>query len=382
MALFFGGFMRVRFMLLTRHSDEELSDFLSSEAEKGYVLSKNKGNLFYFKKSNEKRRVIAYSFLSRNPEINTELELRRELPYLRKCGWDMICIGGPEDIADSRRHAFLIEEKEGVEIPKAEELTKEKAEKRRGRKIVSNLLLSMLYLIFLSFILFTDLARVSSSNFYSLFGITITVLFFLSFVLSLLALIYALKNRKTFNKKYRLLDKSTLLTTITLLLILLFLLFDFFWGTSSHGVKHEINGKTYTLYSDEIPVTLKDIGRTETQYKSAKHSESKSLFARYSYSYEQYLGESSTKADFISYTLYSSELKTLRNAVKKELMRRPGRFDESLSLKLSANAVRSSNGLEVLIEHGDSLLFIRSLVPLDESSISMIFRALIVESYN
>ena len=63
-------------------------------------------------------------------------------------------------------------------------------------------------------------------------------------------------------------------------------------------------------------------------------------------------------------------------------MRRPGRFDESLSLKLSANAVRSSNGLEVLIEHGDSLLFIRSLVPLDESSISMIFRALIVESYN
>lgn len=366
MALFFGGLMRVRFMLLTRHSDEEISDFLNREVDKGYVLSKNRGNFFYFKKTDKKRRMAAYSFLSRSPDTSTEIELRKELPYLRKNGWDMVDIGGPEDIADSRRHAFLVEEKDGSEIPEAEDLAKEKAIKRRRRKIVSNLLLALIYLMFLSFLLFTDLPRISSSNLYSFFGIAIFILFIASFALSALALIFNVKYRKTFNKHYRYLDRSTLLTSITLFLILLFLVFDFLWGTSSHGVKTEINGRTYTLYNDDIPVTLKDLGRGEGEYKNSKHSESESIFAEYSYSYEQYLGSNAAKEDFISYTQYSSRSGLLLSITKKELMGKPGLRDESLSSALSANVVKSKNKLEVLIETSDRLLLIKSLVPLND----------------
>lgn len=376
MALFFGGFMKVRFMLLTRHTDEEINDLLLSEAEKGYVLTKNKGNLFYFKKSDKKRRVVTYSFLSRENEVSTEIELRRELPYLRKNGWDMITIGGAEDIADSRRHAFLIEEIEGAEIPKAEAFTQEKAKKRSMRKCISNLVLSSLYLIFLSFLFSTDLARISSSNLYAFFGLITLILFIASFTLTLLALINAIKYKKGFNKKYHLLDKSTLLTFITLLIILSFLLFDSVWSSSSHGIKYEINGKRYTLYNDDVPISLKDLGHADAEFKSSKHIESESLLAHYSYSYEQYLGECTSKEDFISYTLYSAKSKTLLNAVKKELLSKAGYLDKSLSTKLNAEVVRSKSSLEVMIEQDDKLLLIRSLVPLDDNVITTIFESL------
>lgn len=361
--------MRVRFMLLTRHSDEEITDFLNREGDKGYILSKNRGNFFYFKKTCKKRRMAAYSFLSRSPETSTEIELRKELPFLRKSGWDMIDIGGPEDIADSRRHAFLVEERDGSEMPSCEDLAKEKAIKRRRRKIVSNLLLSLIYLAFLSFLLFTDLPRISSSNLYSFFGLSIFILFIASFVLSLFALISNTKYRKTFNKHYRYLDRSTLLTSVTLFLILLFLVFDFFWGSNSHGVKTEINGRTYTLYGDEIPITLRDLGRSESEYKNSKHSESKSIFAEYSYSYEQYLGSNATKEDFISYTSYSSKSNLLLSIVKRELMGKPGLRDNKLSSILSSNVVKSKNNLEILIENSNRLLFIKSLIPLSDDEI-------------
>ncbi len=368
--------MRVRFMLLTRHSDEEITDFLNREGDKGYILSKNRGNFFYFKKANKKRRMAAYSFLSRSPETSTEIELRKELPYLRKKGWDMIDIGGPEDIADSRRHAFLVEEREASEIPCAEDLAKEKAAKRRRGKIVSNLLLSLIYLVFLSFLLFTDLPRISSSNLYSFFGIAIFLLFIASFVLSVLALIYNIKYRKTFNRHYRYLDRSTLLTSITLFLILIFLVFDFFWGTGSHGIKTEINGRAYTLYNDDIPITLKDLGRGDGEYKNSKHSESRSIFSMYSYSYEQYLGPGASKEDFISYTQYSSSSELLRSIAKRELMGKPGLRDEALSEALSLNVVKSKNKLEVLIEGSDRILFIKALVPLSDSFIIKIAQSI------
>lgn len=43
---------RNRFILLTRHTDQELTHFLQKEAEKGWWLEKNNGNRFTFVEKN------------------------------------------------------------------------------------------------------------------------------------------------------------------------------------------------------------------------------------------------------------------------------------------------------------------------------------------
>ena len=76
---------RNRFILLTRHTDQELTHFLQKEAEKGWWLEKNSGNRFTFVEKNcEGKKICAYTFFSRGPESSTEVQLGRELPYLRK----------------------------------------------------------------------------------------------------------------------------------------------------------------------------------------------------------------------------------------------------------------------------------------------------------
>ena len=136
---------RNRFILLTRHTDQELTHFLQKEAEKGWWLEKNSGNRFTFVEKNcEGKKICAYTFFSRGPESSTEVQLGRELPYLRKKGWDQICVSKVENIFDSRRHAFLYMEKPTSFFPITEEDEIRKAEKRGWRKALSNLLLSLI----------------------------------------------------------------------------------------------------------------------------------------------------------------------------------------------------------------------------------------------
>ena len=137
---------KTKFILLTRHTDEELTHFLQREAENGWWLIKNNGNRFTFiEKKYEGKRICAYTFFSRGPESSTEVQLGRELPYLRKKGWDQIGVSRAENIVDSRRHAFLYEEKPTSFFPVTEEDEIKKAEKRSIRKAISNLILNALY---------------------------------------------------------------------------------------------------------------------------------------------------------------------------------------------------------------------------------------------
>ena len=152
---------KVGFILLKCHDDRELTNYLQRNAEAGWWLSCVKGNRFFFiRRPYEGRRIISYTFSSKEPETATEIQLSRYLPELRRRGWDTVCLGGPENLVDNRRHAFLYEEKRGAEIPECLDIENSYANRLKSRKVISNLLLCILLEIFLIAALNFDLMRI------------------------------------------------------------------------------------------------------------------------------------------------------------------------------------------------------------------------------
>lgn len=357
------------FLLLTRHTDSEITDFLQKKAESGWMLSSMKGNIFRFKRESYKgKRVCAYSYLSRTPEVQTELQLRQELPHLRKIGWDMICISGAENIADTRRHAFLYEEKKADERPETEPDVERKAERRGRRKVFSNLLLSLLYLAFISILFSFDIIRITSSTLYLISSFVFSILLLFCIFLSIRTLIALVEKRKNKEKyiregKYRYLDYSTLAIFLTLLLFVAFLAFDYLYGDLSRGGEKTMIGNTrVVLYSDDIPITMYSLGfDVSGEHETRKKEESSSGIASYLYSYEQYLGDGAKTTDYLSYTIYKSKSVLLRRVAKKELVNSNlHSIDENAEILTVDSYQQSKNGLEIMIEKDNAILYIRS----------------------
>lgn len=366
---------RVKRVLLTRHTDEELTSFLQSEAEKGWWLEKNRGNKFYFRRQDyDGRRVLSYTFSSRGPESSTETQLRRELPIIRKTGWDTLCLGGPENVFDSRRHAFLYEEKKGSTPPQLDEDETKKAKKRERNKIISNLVLLALYSVFFIFLFASSLIKVVSDNIYIFFLSLLSILFLVSLGFAIRSFVFLL-NRKHDKKGFRSLDRATYLIFIALLALLCFLLFDTLWGNNdSKGQRINVGKEEIVIYSDDIPITLEDLNMsTEGEYRTKKRTNSKSILSSYSYSYDQSFGGEYSGLSFISYTIFSSPFASLRSAIKKQEFPYKTIADVEKAAKLNVDSI-TRVGNEYMIEKGNSVIFFKSSEPV---KIEMIDSALL-----
>lgn len=372
---------KTKFILLTRHTDEELSHFLQKEAEKGWWLIKNNGNRFTFiEKPYEGKRICAYTFFSRGPESSTEVQLGRELPYLRKKGWDQIGVSKAENIVDSRRHAFLYEEKPTSFFPLTEDDEIKKAEKRSGRKAISNLILNALYLAAAIILLFFDKINLLTSLSYLSSYLVFLILLAISIVLSIKAFMWALrcrKNRKEETEKgnYRSLDYSTLSTSIMLFFLLVVLIISSIWGNGgSKGERVNINGTSVVLYSDEVPVSLETIGiDAKGAYRTQKKEERKSPFAEYIHVYDQSFGGEETGLEYLSYSLFYSPYSLVRSIVENEIFGEAAVSDNDLSAKLGVESVEVSTvSGKLLIKGKDSLLTLSSSKVLSEKELGII----------
>ncbi len=368
---------KTTFVLLTRHTDEELTDYIQKKAEQGWRLKSVKGNLFTFKRQKyDGKRLCSYSFLARTPDSPTEVQLRRELPFLRHSGWDTIAIGGPENIADTRRHAFLYEEHEASSLPASEEGEEAKALKRGKRKMRSNLVISLIYLAFFSILLSVDIIRLSSSLAYILSALLFSLLLFFSLFLSFRTLLSYKVEKKHHDKyirksEYRYLDYSTAFIFISLLIFILFLTFDFFYGDASRGGERiKMGDISIRVHSDEIPITLSDLGLPYGgEVRTSVHKQKRSPFASYSYSYEQYFGTDASSSSYISYTFYESGISFLRSMASRELIRSPLSLSEELSSSLGYDVFSSSAENELLIRLDEALFYVRTAEPLDDYQI-------------
>ena len=369
---------KTKFILLTRHTDEELTHFLQREAENGWWLIKNNGNRFTFvEKKYEGKRICAYTFFSRGPESSTEVQLGRELPYLRKKGWDQIGVSKAENIVDSRRHAFLYEEKPTSFFPVTEEDEIKKAEKRSIRKAISNLILNALYLAAAIILLFFDKINLITSLSYLSSYLVFLILLAISIVLSIKAFIWALrcrKNRRMETEKgnYRFLDYSTLSTSLMLFFLLIVLIISSIWGNGgSKGERVNINGTSVVLYSDEVPISLETIGvEPKGAYRTQKMEERKSPLGEYIHVYDQSFGGEETGLEYLSYSLFYSPYSAIRNIVENEIFGEAAILDNGLSKDLGVESVEISTvSGKLLIKGKDSLLTISSSKELKEKDL-------------
>ena len=389
------------FLLLTRHSDEEITDYLQRNAEDGWWLRRVKGNRFFFeRRPYAGKRICAYTFLSRDPDSPTEVQLRHELPILRKQGWDMICIGGPENIADTKRHAFLYEEHpcsqhgnctsaettQEVQIPKADSSVSSKSRGRGFRKALFNLVLCLLYVSCLAFVLGNDLLRVISNNLYLVFTCVLALALAGCLALSVLAFVSRCKVLakkddcgEIANKGYRFLDHAARATAVMLAFMVAFLVFDSIWGnTSSVGTRTQIGNEKVVLYNDEVPVTLENLGADTTgAYRSTRHVSSRGALASYDYCFDQILGNESGTLSFISYTSFDVPNAFLRRIVTHQSMSYDGRIDAEMAQKLGIDMVFiSRSGRQALVSKGTKTIAIRSGFDLGSNEIEQ-FAALL-----
>ena len=372
---------KTKFILLTRHTDEELTHFLQKEAEKGWWLKKNNGNRFTFvEKPYEGKRICAYTFFSRGPESSTEVQLGRELPYLRKKGWDQIGVSKAENIVDSRRHAFLYEEKPTSFFPVTEDDEIKKAEKRSKRKAISNLILNALYFIAAVLLLFFDKVRLLTSLSYLLSYFTFFILLLFSIILSIKAITWVIKcrkNRKEETEKgnYRSLDHSTLSTSLMLFFLLIVLVISSIWGNGgSKGERVNINGTSIVLYSDEAPVSLETIGiEAKGAYRTTKTDNRKSPFAEYLHVYDQSFGGEETRLEYLSYSLFSSPYSFMLDMAESEMFGEAAIGDSALASRISVESVeRSTSSGKILIKGNNSILTFDSSKELGEEDLKLL----------
>ncbi len=352
---------KTSFLLLTRHTDDEITDFLQRNAENGWRFVSSRGNSFRFiRKDYDGRRLASFSFVATDPGIPTENQLRQELPRLRKQGWDVISLTGPEDIADTKRHAFLYEEHPSDSVPSSDE-DDHRVRRKALRKMISNLLVSVFYALFLAYLFFEEGMRITSSAGYLFASSAFALLFALSLFLSIRALLSTGERKRRYQEyirrqRYRDIDRSTLLITVTLLALIILLLADSLYGKPDRGEQVMIGGYETAIYSQDIPVTLADLGiEAIGEYRTTIHQEQKSFIASYGNSYEQYLGEGADPASYLGYAVYESDSRLLLSMAEDQFRRQS-----------------TGKGWEAIIPGQSYVLRIRSGFALDENQIETI----------
>ncbi len=352
-----------KFFQITRHTDSELTAFLEKNRKEGRFLVKVSGNSFYFENRNDSRPVCALSLYAHGRDVSTELQVREELVFLREKGWDSICVGRAETMDDRRRHVYLRAEVDNPEDLIPDEESEKKAQRRGKRKALSNLLLCVLYFTAFFLLITHSLAKVFSSNSYIFSFVLLFIFLAFCTVYSAGAFI-----ERFFRKiKKPLLDLSTRLVFWFLLAFAAFLLLDSFLSEKKSSESIKVGSSTYKLYSDEIPLSLEDLGgRTDGSYRTTTASSSSSFIASYSSYFDESFGVNEgesvyDKAEeyevaYISYAVFTTRWESLRRAVEDEIY--PYNTRESVIIAGADEAFLS--GSTYLIRKGDSIMVVRS----------------------
>ena len=374
------------FMLLSRHTDEELTDFLQRKAESGWMLKGNRGNIFTFRREPyHGQRVCAVTFFSQVPDIPTIKQVRQYLPLVRKRGWDSICIGQPENIFDSRRHVFLKAGDPEVPLPGWDKEEMAKAAKRGRKTALRCLATGLIFVAFLLFVLTNDLLMVVTSTPYLLFGSVFVLLLAAALVLAAVAIVVGRRKKKGLPvgpRSYRWLDWASLCSSVMLLSLLLLLLADSLAGQrGSVGQRTTIGGDEVVLYSDQLPVTLEQLGGdTSGAYRTSRFLEGISPLAEYFYGFDESLGTTaSDEVSFIRYTVFTSPVEWVREWVMFQGMEKLAVCRPDLAEEWQVDTVYSTDDqLSFAVMEGEQVLIFRSGFPLEEEALRLLLERLLV----
>ena len=365
--------MTKKFFQITRHTDSELTAFLEKNRKEGNYLVKVVGNYFHFDKRNDYHPVCALSLYAHGREVSTELQVREELVFLREKGWDCICVGRPETMDDRRRHVYLRAEVDAPETLIPDEKSEKKAERRGKRKALSNLILCLFYFTAFFLLISHSMAKVTSSNSY-IFSFALLFIFLaVCTVCSVGAFIEKFFRRM----KKPLLDFSTRLVFWFLVAFAAFLLLDSFFSEKKSSQSVKIGTSSYKLYSDEIPLTLEDLGgSTAGSYRTTTASESSSVLASYSSYFDESFGleEGESVYDeakmnevaFVSYSVFTTQSDKLRSIVEDEIYP----YSDRTEVSVPGADEAFLSGSSYLIRKNNSIMAVKSGYPLTEAALA------------
>ncbi len=369
--------MTKKFFQITRHTDSEITSFLEENRKEGNFLVKVAGNHFHFEKRNDSHPVCALSLYAHGRDVSTELQVREELVFLREKGWNAICVGRPETMDDRRRHVYLRAEADNPDSLIPDEESEKKAARRGKRKAVSNLLLCIFYIAAFFLLISHSMAKVTSSNSYIFSFALLLVFLSVCTVYSTLAFIERFSNKI----KKPFLDISTRLVFRFLLAFAVFLLLDGFLSGKKSFESVRIGSSSYKLYSDELPLTLEDLGgRTDGAYRTSMKTESASILSSYSTYFDESFGleegesiydeATMSGVSYISYSIYTSSSDVLRRIVEDEIYS----VSDKAEITVPGADAAYLSGSSCLMRKGSSIMVVKSGYTLREDALGKLVR--------
>ena len=365
-----------RFILLLNHDDASLSAYLEECLRRGEQFVKASGNIFTFKKvppSNDRIRVVTY--VNEDPDLKMKFQMEDYSALMKKRGWKVLFIGGPEDIFDSKRHVFLQTDRTDIHEPVTDPELGKKANKRETRSLIRSLALLLLLLGFAVFFLGHDPDIFLSSNHILFPGIV-------SFLLWIVSLVYcikgaALKNRFSSVRSFSdflSVDKAVLYSMLSVAALCAALLFDLFLYPDTG--KFILQGDNrIKVWEDALPLTMNDLSIPRNGIcHSSRFSERNGLVMQSRYASEQSFNspDSTDKLSLLSYSVFKSGWKPGLDWVEssKGLNKLPE--DKDLSLIWNAEGVHTDGHHRLSVRYPDKLLILYTSAEISEIDMELI----------
>ena len=126
-----------RFILLLNHDDISLSAYLQHCLARGEQFVKVSSNVFTFRKcAPSDERIAVVTYVNETPDLEMKFQLEDYSALMKKQGWRVLQVGGPEDIFDSKRHVFLQTDQSDIPFPDTDPEMAQKAQKRESRSLL------------------------------------------------------------------------------------------------------------------------------------------------------------------------------------------------------------------------------------------------------
>lgn len=369
-----------RFILLLNHDDKSLTEYLQRCLEKGEKLEKVSGNIFTFQKEPyDNSRIAVVTYANDDPDLKMKFQIEDYSALMKKRGWRTLCVGGPEDIFDSKRHVFLITDQAEIPFPMTSTELARKANRREERSLIRCIAMLLLLLGFAIFFIHHDPDVLLASSHILISGAAAFVFCVASWIFCGKGVTRILRKDRDFSENSFLnIDKAVFCCLAAIICILVGLLIDLY--------RYPDTGKTvltgeqrFMVYNDDLPLTLEDLDLpVKGAFRSSRKTDRKSFLAESLTASDQSFSDpkGTDNLSLVSYTLIRCRWQPLLRwiAARKGMNRFP--VTEDMNGIWHSSEVHSDQSHRLTALYPDSVLFLSSSGDISETDPEIVLEKL------
>ncbi len=371
-----------RFILLLNHDDISLSAYLQHCLVRGERFVRASGNIFTFRKEeDEGKRIAAVTYFNDDPDLKMKFQIEDYCALMKKRGWKTICAGAPEDIFDSKRHVFMETDQPEIDFPNTSPDLAAKAKKREVRSLIRCFAMLLLLFGFTVFFVHHDPDVILSSPHIFWPCAASFVFWTASLILSLAGAVTIARKAQCTDgfRHYLAVDRAVLCCILAVVCLLSAFVMDMV-RYPEHSRSAVFGEKRVTIYRDELPLTLEDLGiPAEGQFRSSRKMERNGSMMRSLTCSDQSFTDPDvlTNLSMISYSLYQSEWKTGLDWVAKQ--KGADRYPAADELKEAwhADRVNTDGHHRLAARYPGAVLIISTITDLEEIDPDVILEKLL-----